>query len=120
MLVGRDAVPAGVATQPCPRAGTGTNVAWVIRPRASGPRTYANADDTAVARRGTRRIDRKMRRPDGVIRASRTCNSGGPAKQPRSRVFSARHPPRGDRESERTTGEPPRPIKNRGRISVAV
>src|SRR5262245_13190508 len=73
----------GRGSQPCPRAGTGTNVAWVIRPRASGPRIYANADDTAwraeLARLGEPVARFPVERPLGVPLSS--CRGDGKREQ---------------------------------------
>src|SRR5262249_12735225 len=78
------------------------------------------ATDTAWRAEGRDASIAKMRRPEAQFRVSRTRNSGGPAKQPRSRVFSARHPPRpGEGKTKETTGEPRARIKTGASIALA-
>src|SRR5882762_5781810 len=102
MLAGRDAVLAGMATQPCPRAVAGKEPCEVLRVSyQAGHRETRKRTDTAMARRKTRTHPSLMRQTRRFRVARRNPGRSGEIRNMR---LSARHPPRSGMEREKDYG----------------
>ena len=109
-MVGRDAVPAGVAHAAMSPGGAGATGRGTTGPPVR-PRERPTPPDTAMARRKTRTHPSLMRQTRRFRVARRDPGRSGEIRNMR---LSARHPPRSGDGEEKATGEPPRPAKNRG------